>query len=97
MIFEVLNYFDRSRYFVAATSEQEMLDIADASFLKKLNTDPDLVDDYIEDDDERQYDDLRNSREERMDYISYELLIEDASKPTITQKNLAGDLDKFYF
>jgi hypothetical protein len=96
-IYEVLKYFDRTRYYVAANSEQEMLDMVDAEFVKQLNTATDLVDDYDEENGERQYDDLRNSREDRMREISYTLLIDDARKPTIVEHNLKGDLHKFYF
>ena len=89
-IYEVLNYFDRSRYFVSASSEEEMLHLVDSEFLKKLN-EPEIFND------DGRYDDLRNSREERMRDISFKLLIEDSSEPTIAKHNLDGDLDKFYF
>lgn len=48
-------------------------------------------------DDDGQYDDLRNSQEERMEYISYECLIDNATEPQVVEKNLKGNLDKYYF
>ena len=89
-VYEVLNYFDRSRYFVSAASEEEMLYLVDPEYLKKLN------DPFYRGDD-GQYDDLRNSREERMKDIKFKKLIDDSSKPSISEHNLDGDLDKFYF
>ena len=35
-VFEVLNYFDHTRFFVSAKSEEEMLELMDAHFLKLL-------------------------------------------------------------
>ena len=86
-VYEVVNEFDMSRYYVVAKNEQEMLDMVDESFVKKLKE--------ITDDD-GQYDDLREDREERMDCISYELLVEDASKSGIHENPFEGDEAKFY-
>lgn len=86
-IYKVINEFDMTRYYVSATSEQEMLEMVDAAFVEKLKKITD---------DEGQYDDLREDKEERIDCISYELLIEDASKPGLHENEFEGDEAKFY-
>ena len=86
--YEVLNYFDRTRYFAAATNEEELLDMVDEAFVTRLQ---EITDDG------GQYDDLRDSRKLRMDEITYELLLENVTGKTMQMKNLPGDLDKFYF
>jgi len=87
-VYEVLNYFDRTRYFVSVPDETTLINVVDEAFLKELKS--------ITDDD-GQYDDLRESKEERMEHISYTLLIEDATKINVCEHNLEGDLNKFYF
>ena len=87
-VYEVINDFDMSRYYVSARSEEEMIKLVDDEFLKKLK---EITDD------EGQYDDLRESKEERMDCISYKILKEDATKVGLTEKPFKGDEHKFRF
>lgn len=79
---------------MSAETEEKMLEMVDEAYLKILN---DIEDEHVDEDGTKQYDYLRESKKERMDDISYTLLIEDATKPNMNEHNLEGDLHKFYF
>lgn len=86
--YEVFNHFDKTRYFAAAATEALLLEMVNAVFLEELK---DISDD------EGLYDDLRESRELRMEEITYELLLEDVTEETMQMKDLPSDLRNYYF
>ena len=86
-VYRVQNYFDRSMYFVAVDNEEEMMKIVDAKFLERLNE---------IDDDNGQYDDLRNDYEKRKEEIWYEMIIEKIEKGKIVECQLSDAEMKYY-